>query len=99
MTFVNLQRAHDFCESSGRAHDFCESSARIDSLDCNVDLHLDEVHTAFLDQRFVSFAVLQERVSREVCFNSVFAQATDTQDRLCHLHHMEVISSQAASDS
>ena len=63
------------------------------------DLRLDSVHTASLDQEFVSFAVLQEGFSREVCFNSVFAQVTDTKDRLCHLHHMVVILSQVSSDS
>ena len=62
------------------------------------DLRLDEAHTVFLDQGFSSVAVLQEGFSREVCFGSVFAQITDTQDRLCHLHHMEVILSWAASD-
>ena len=59
------------------------------------DLRLDEVHTTFLDQGFVSLAVLQEGLLREVCFDSVFAQVTDTQDRLCHLHHMGVLLSQA----
>ena len=39
------------------------------------DLRLHEVHTAFLDQRFVSLAVLEEGVSREVCFDSVFAHS------------------------
>ena len=62
------------------------------------DLRLDEVHTAFLNQRFVSLAILQEGLPREVCFDSVFAQETDTQDRLCHLHHMEVTLSQVACD-
>ena len=62
------------------------------------DLRLDEVHTAFLDQMFVPLPVLQEGLSREVCFASVFVQVTDTQ-RLCHLHHMQVILSQVASDS
>ena len=58
------------------------------------DLRLDEVHSIFLDRGFSSVAVLQERVSREVCFCSVLAQVTDTQDRLRHLHHMEVVLSQ-----
>ena len=49
------------------------------------DLRLDEVHTAFLDSGYVSLAVLQEGLSREVCFKSVFAQVTETQERLCHL--------------
>ena len=61
------------------------------------DLRLDEVHTVFLAQGFSSVAVLQEGFSREVCFSSVVAQITDTRDRLYHLHHMEVIQSQAVS--
>ena len=63
------------------------------------DLRLDRVHTGSLDQGFVSLATLQEGLPREVCFDSVFTQVTDTQDRLFHLLHMEVISSQVASDS
>ena len=61
------------------------------------DLRHDEVHTVFLAQGFSSVAVLQEGFSREVCFSSVVAQITDTRDRLYHLHHMEVIQSQAVS--
>ena len=88
MTFVNLQLVH-----------MIFVIVRLDcTLDFVDDLRLDE-DTAFLDERFVSFTVLQEGLSREVCFNSVFAQVTDTQDRFCHLHYMEVISSQAVSDS
>ena len=49
------------------------------------DLGLDEVHTTFLDQWLVSFAMLQEVLPYEVCFNSIFAQVTDTQDRFCHV--------------
>ena len=49
--------------------------------------------------RYVSLAALQERLSREECFDSVFTQVTDTQDRLCHLHHTDVTLSQVASDS
>ena len=63
------------------------------------DLRLDEVHTTFLDQWLVSFAVLQKGLLRDVCFDSVFAQATDTQDRLCHVYHMELISFQLISNS
>ena len=42
------------------------------------DLGLDEVHTTFLDQWLASFAMLQEVLPHEVCFNVVFAQVTDT---------------------
>ena len=63
------------------------------------DLGLNGVHTIFLDQGFSFVAVLQKRVSREVCFSSVLAQVTDTQDRFRHLHHMEVVLSQVVSDS
>ena len=52
------------------------------------DLRLDEVHATFLDQWLVSFAMLQEWLSREVCFTSVFAQVIDTQDRFCHVYHV-----------
>ena len=68
------------------------------TLDFVNNLCLDEAHTVLLDQGFSSVAALQEGFSREVRFSSVFAQLTDTQDRLCHLYHMEVILSQAASD-
>ena len=40
------------------------------------DLRLNEVHTVLLDHGFSSVAVLQEGFSREVCFDSVFAQVT-----------------------
>ena len=63
------------------------------------DLRFDEVHTAFLDQGFVSLGVLREGLSREVCINSVIAQVTDTQDWLRHLHHMAVILSQVACET
>ena len=36
------------------------------------DLRPHEVHTTFLDQWFVSFAMIQEELPREVCFTSVF---------------------------
>ena len=62
------------------------------------DLRIDEVHTIFLDQVFSFIAELQKRISREVCFSSVLAQITDTQDRLRHLHHMEVVLFQVVSD-
>ena len=58
------------------------------------DLRRDEVHTVFLDQGCSSVAVLPEGFSREVCFSSDFAQVTDTHDRLCRVHHMEVTLSQ-----
>ena len=35
----------------------------------------------------------------EVCFNSIVAQVTDTQDRYCHVYHMELISFQMISNS
>ena len=63
------------------------------------DLRLDDVHNACHDQGFVSLAVPQEGLSREVCFDSVFTQVTDTHDRLCDLHHMEVVLSQVVSHS
>ena len=37
-------------------------------------LHCDEVHTTFLDQCLVSFAMFQEELLREERFNSMFAQ-------------------------
>ena len=71
------------------------------STDCSLhfmnDLGLDEVHTTFLDQWLVSFAMLQEVLPHEVCFNSIFAQVTDTQDRFCHVWHMKLISFQMIS--
>ena len=62
------------------------------------DLRLDEVHTTFLDQWLVSLAMLQEGLTRELCFNSVFAQVTDPQARFCHVYHMELISFQTISN-
>ena len=98
----SLARTDEFCESSARTRHFCESPARthdsIVPLTFVNDLRLDEVHTIFLDQVFPSAAVLQKRFSREVCFSPVFAQATVTHDRLCHLHLMEVILSQVVPD-
>ena len=63
------------------------------------DLRLHEVRTAFLDQKFVSLTELQAGLPLEVCFDSVFTQAIDTQDRFCHFLHMEVTLSQVASAS
>ena len=56
------------------------------------DLRLDEVHTTVLHQWLESFAMLQEGLLRELCFNSVVAQVTDTQDRFCHVYHVELVS-------
>ena len=59
---------------------------------------------------FAKFAILQfakmssvnlQLVRITFCESSapVFANVTDTQDRLSHPHHMEIISSQVAFDS
>ena len=68
------------------------------TLDFMNDLRLDEVHTTFLDQWLVSFAMLQKGLLRDVCYDSVFAQTTDTQDRLCRVYHMELVSFQMISN-
>ena len=69
------------------------------TLDFMNDLRLDEVHTTFLDQWLVSFAMLQKKgLLREVCYDSVFAQITDTQDRLCRVYHMVLVSFQMISN-
>ena len=47
-----------------------------------------------INEWLVSLAMLQEGLLREVCFNSVFAQVTDTQDRFCHVYHVELVSLQ-----
>ena len=54
-------------------------------------LRLDEVQITFLDEWLVYFAMFEEEMRREVCFNSVIAQETGTLDRFCHVYHMEPI--------
>ena len=66
--------------------------ASISSHACIHRLRLDEVHTTFSDQRLVSISKPQEGLLCQVCFNSLFTQATYTQDRLRHVHQMKIIS-------
>ena len=65
---------------------------RIDPVICleSFSQMLDEVHTTFSDERLVSIAGPLEGFL-QMCVNSLFAQATYTQDRLRHVHHMEII--------
>ena len=63
-----------------------------------IRLRLDEVHTTFSDQRLVSISKPQERFLCKVCFDSLFTQATCTQDRLRHVYHMKIISFRLTAD-
>ena len=84
-------RTHDLCESPACTHEFCESSGRTNEFCGSSNDLICLIKGSLLSQNF-------KKGSLARCFSSVFALVTDNQDRLCHLHHMEVIPSQAVSD-
>ena len=81
---------HAFSDPSACTHHSCDLSRVVPSTAFTV-CALTKYTPPFSDQRFVSITQLQASFLCKMCLNSLFTPAFHTQDRLRHVHHIEII--------